>query len=627
MHLLTQIAAVAAAAASLARAANVTLDWNVSWVDNINPDGLMVRRGIGVNGQFPPPVINVNQSDFLTINVNNAFGDGRGTSLHSHGMFFNQTAYWDGAAMITQCPIPDGQSVAYEPLNSPNSPTDRQAQWGTFWTHGHYDGQYVDGLRTPAIIHAESEPHAYDDDYTIILADWYHREHEDLIENEFLNIKNPTGAEPVPASGLVYIAHTPANGQAAYLTGYNDNSTLPFEAGKTYRLRLINMSALSMYHFWIDGHDMSVIEADGVDTEAKPVDLVSLAVAQRYSILVTARNDTSENWLIHANLDPDMYDAVPDTLQLNITSTISYAQGNPVGSNRSTVEEYSYFDDTALTPIVALAMVEADVSHEMPFAFDTYRDGKNYAAFNDKSFVTPETPTLFTAQSMPLNETSETAVYGPNAGAAIFEHMDMIEVVFINTDTGAHPFHIHGTQFQIVHKSLDVTSSDPAINPPFQEGQLNPMRRDTVQIPAGGSATIRFRADNPGVWFVHCHIDWHLSSGLAAVFIEAPDQMNLLKTPSVLAEQCQMMGMPSTGNAGGLQSTTNFGTLSAGPMHLISGWTSTAIGTFVACIISALIGLISISWYGFASGGDPEDEDVEEEEEEVKSSPTAAGVL
>jgi iron transport multicopper oxidase len=104
----------------------------------------------------------------------------------------------DGAAQTTQCPIPAGQSISYEPLNSPNSPSDRQQQWGTFWTHGHYDGQYVDGLRTPSIIHAENEPHAYDDDFTIILADWYHREHGDLLVNEFLNIKNPTGAEPVP---------------------------------------------------------------------------------------------------------------------------------------------------------------------------------------------------------------------------------------------------------------------------------------------------------------------------------------------------------------------------------------------------------------------------------------------
>ena len=43
--------------------------------------------------------------------------------------------------------------------------------------------------------------------------------------------------------------------------------------------------------------------------------------------------------------------------------------------------------------------------------------------------------------------------------------------------------HLHGHKFQIVHKSLNVTSDNPSINPPATEGQVNPVRRDTVQIP------------------------------------------------------------------------------------------------------------------------------------------------
>ena len=43
--------------------------------------------------------------------------------------------------------------------------------------------------------------------------------------------------------------------------------------------------------------------------------------------------------------------------------------------------------------------------------------------------------------------------------------------------------HLHGHKFQIVHKSLNVTSDDPSINLPATEGQVNPVRRDTMQIP------------------------------------------------------------------------------------------------------------------------------------------------
>jgi FtsP/CotA-like multicopper oxidase with cupredoxin domain len=54
---------------------------------------------------------------------------------------------------------------------------------------------------------------------------------------------------------------------------------------------------------------------------------------------------------------------------------------------------------------------------------------------------------------------------------------------------------------QVVYKSMDVTSDDPTINPPFNkssENQVNPLRRDTVTAPGGGLVALRFRADNPG---------------------------------------------------------------------------------------------------------------------------------
>lgn len=49
--------------------------------------------------------------------------------------------------------------------------------------------------------------------------------------------------------------------------------------------------------------------------------MLSVTVAQRYSILVTALNDTSSNWAIHANMDTDMFDTVPDTLNPSTSSS------------------------------------------------------------------------------------------------------------------------------------------------------------------------------------------------------------------------------------------------------------------------------------------------------------------
>lgn len=77
-----------------------------------------------------------------------------------------------------------------------------------------------------------------------------------------------------------------------------------------------------MFYFWIDGHDMRIIEADGTDLQEAPTSMIALTVAQRFSVLVTARNDTSNNWSIHADMDADMFDVVPDDLVLSKSGLI-----------------------------------------------------------------------------------------------------------------------------------------------------------------------------------------------------------------------------------------------------------------------------------------------------------------
>jgi iron transport multicopper oxidase len=77
-------------------------------------------------------------------------------------------------------------------------------------------------------------------------------------------------------SGLIYFAQNgtylePKQGSSpsgsTSAVGFNENATLPFEPGKTYRLRNINTSAFAAFFFWIDGHNMTIIEVDGVSTK------------------------------------------------------------------------------------------------------------------------------------------------------------------------------------------------------------------------------------------------------------------------------------------------------------------------------------------------------------------------
>ncbi len=94
------------------------------------------------------------------------------------------------------------------------------------------------------------------------------------------------------------------------------------------------------------------------------------------------------------------------------------------------------------------------------------------------------------------------------------------------------------------------------------------MRRDTIDVPAGGSATLRIIADNPGAWFMHCHIEWHLESGLAIQLIEAPlvaQERSEGRVPSIMAEHCNAVGMRHTGNAAGHNSAEDLSGWPLGP--------------------------------------------------------------
>ena len=616
--------------AVLAQAAQITYNWTVTKVPDVNPDGLQPRTALGINGQWPPPTININSTDQFVINFKNGLGDGSPSALHSHGMFFNRTNFYDGAGMITQCPIPDGESMTYEILNSPRSPPERFGkQWGTYWTHSHYKGQYVDGFRMPSVIHnvnsdgVNQEAHKYDDDFTISLGDWYHEWFDVLNSTEFMNVKNPSGAEPVPDSHIMYFQHTPWNGPAENLPGFNENATLHFEPGKTYRLRIVNMASLAMFYFWIEGHQMEIIEVDGVDTQAFPVDHISVSVAQRVSVLVKARSDAEpKNWRINVAADPDMYDNVPDDLQMNVTSTISYGEGLEWGDDgRASLDELDVFDETQLVPVEQIPLYPItnpeSQSHDLHIYFTTFLNGINYGTFNNNTFIAPLVPSIFTMMSEG-EKALDPLYYGPNAHAIVSKHLDVVEFMLYNWDSGYHPFHLHGTSFQVVWRQKDLTSKDPADKPEFNSKQSNPIRRDTVMVPPSGRVAIRFIADNPGAWFFHCHIDWHLASGLALLMIQGPEVFREIykEIPSVIYDHCKAQNMSTSGNAGGIpNSTTDFGLLPAEPALPQIGWTPVMIGTFVACILAALMGITALCFYGMESS--PEDDDEDEEYEDT----------
>lgn len=77
-----------------------------------------------------------------------------------------------------------------------------------------------------------------------------------------------------------------------------------------------------------------------------------------------------------------------------------------------------------------------------------------------------------------------------------------VALKFVNETGMSHPMHLHGHSFQVID-----------INGQSMKGAL----RDTVLVPPHTNVTAAFDANNPGVWYVHCHVLWHLAAGMATL--------------------------------------------------------------------------------------------------------------
>ncbi|RAR11840.1 multicopper oxidase [Stemphylium lycopersici] len=576
--------------ATVTQCATVTYNFDIGWL-HANPDSQYTRPVMGINGEWPLPAIVATKGDQVVVNVKNSLGN-ESTSLHFHGLYMNGTTHMDGVVGVTQCGIPPGSSFTY------NFTVD---QPGTYWYHSHERGQYPDGLRGPLIIHDPENPHKdlYDEEVVLTLSDWYHDSMHNLLAS-FINIANPSGAEPVPQAAL-----------------FNDtqNLTISIEPGKTYLFRMINMGAFAAQYVWFEDHTMKVVEVDGVYTEPMDADMLYITAAQRYSVLVTAKNDTASNFAFMGSMDQDLFDTIPEGLNPNVTGWLVYDDTKALDAPK-TVAAFEPFDDFELVPWDKEGVFESvDRSITLDVKMDNLNDGANYAFFNDVTYVAPKVPTLYTVLSTGANAT-DPIIYGSNTNAFILAQNEVVEIILNNLDPGKHPFHLHGHTFQVLFRSdEDAGSYDPSTT---NISTSTPMRRDTILVRPNGYIVLRFRSDNPGVWLFHCHIEWHVASGLTATMIEAP--LAVQKTlgsgaggssggsdggvPQDHWDVCLVANVPTAGNAAG--NTERYEDLTGenrSPGRLPAGFETRGIVALVGSCVSAFLGVGVIGWYGMRPVG------------------------
>lgn len=572
-----------------AKAETHVYNWKTTWGEAA-PDNF-TRKVITNNGEYPWPAIRVKKGDRVILNLTNGLPD-QNTSIHFHGLFQHGTNQFDGVPMLTQCEIPPNETMTYN-FTVPD-------QVGTYWYHSHTSGQYMDGFRGVFIIEdTDKPPFDYDEEVLITVSDWYHDLVQDL-STTFLNLFNPTGAEPIPQNVLM-----------------NDtlNHTWNVKPDTTYLVRLINIGGFLSQYFWIEDHTMTIVAVDGIYVEPNETSYIYITAAQRYDVLVHTKNDTSRNYAIMQSMDQDMLDTMDGVEHVNATNRMIYNKDAPIPEEAFS-DNYidDLFDDFYLQPKEKQEIYsDYDYQIKIDVVMDNLNDGINYAFFNNITYMAPKVPTLGTVLSADKNLTTNELIYGPNTNPFVLNKGEIVEIVLNNNDTGKHPFHMHGHTFQVVERGPDYTDASGPIpyneSAPYEAPEY-PMIRDTLYVRPQSYFRLRFKADNPGVWFFHCHIDWHLLQGLAIVLIEDPE--GIRANESALSQNwkdvCAANLVPIEGNAA--NNTKNFLDLTGQNLQVKSlpdGFTTKGIVALVFSCIAGFLGCVVICWYGMADIPDMEE--------------------
>lgn len=201
----------------------------------------------------------------------------------------------------------------------------------------------------------------YDEEMVLTLSDWYHDQMPGLLK-WFISYANPTGAEPVPDTALM---------------NETQDLSINVESGKTYMFRIINIGAFAGQYLWFEGHTMRIVEVDGIYTDPAEAEMIYLTAAQRYSVLVTTKDDASSNFPIVASMDLDLFDTVPDSLNPNVTGWLVYDEKAELPTP-AFVDAFDYFDDFTLVPHDKMPLLdEVDYSFNLDVKMDNLGDGAN----------------------------------------------------------------------------------------------------------------------------------------------------------------------------------------------------------------------------------------------------------
>ena len=483
---------VIAAFCSGTTAALVEYDLTIA-EQTLSPAGRPVRV-LTINGSLPGPTLRFREGDTARIRVHNHLKH-EDTSTHWHGLLLPNAQ--DGVPHITTPPILPGQTHTFEfKLRHP----------GTYWYHSHTHLQEQLGVYGSIVVEPRGgEPVKADRDEVVVLSDWTNENPDEVQRtlargSDYYSLRKGsaqsilgairhdalrdyfdrewTKMPPMDVSDVAY---------DAFLINGRPVSRMSARPGERIRLRVINAGASTYFYLrWAAG-PVTIVAADGPPVEPVKVQRLFIAIAETYDLIVTV--PPSGAWEFRATSQDGTGHA-----SLFIGQGDERVADDPPKPDVYTMDEML---DAAL----------ADQEDDPRAAVNLPRAGTPYRLLRATKNTAP--PSNLPVREVTMRLTGDMSRYVWSFdGKTVAEDAivplkqgELFRLELVNDTMMHHPIHLHGHFFRVLNG----------------QGERSPLKH-TVDIPPMGRRTIEFETNEPGDWMFHCHILYHMMSGMARIF-------------------------------------------------------------------------------------------------------------
>ncbi|KAG6107025.1 hypothetical protein E4U14_004377 [Claviceps sp. LM454 group G7] len=510
----------------------IRIDWNIT-KEMRSPDGV-VKSIYLINGQFPGPTIEARSGDQVEVNVYNGIEqlDHPGVSIHWHGLTMKGANEMDGVVGLTQCAIEFNKSFTYR-FRIPYD----QAGIMPILVPNEQMGCMEASLST-------SQPGEVQKQIQLSIS---------MRKRSFFSLE----------IGIIEVAMNYNCSMAAKAhpidCHFVDRPRLQLMDSNRVRLRVVNTGISTGFSIGVSDGSIKPIAVDGgnwlhKDTpRAKTIGLIH--PGERLDAILDRGHPAGPTQMT-IELDQENMPLVNFALEHIQSFPIIWSSGRI-----STGEAY----DSSEQPIQEVFILADALGRDQPpdasFSRGPFQQAVLYSTMNIRS----------ANHNQPVGSINRTSWMTPNSSTTVLPLLSLdrnswanaisqptkahsfdvpwfkvsgpdqwMELTLNNFDDKGHPFHLvshftpgprdtgshnskHGYEFYVM--SRDQTGTFRGYNP-FDDSSkaqakklnvVNPLRKDTVHVPAMGYVVLRFPLENEGLWLLHCHVLWHQAVGMGMV--------------------------------------------------------------------------------------------------------------